>query len=110
MHQIWCIATRAGSKALSNLATAHKAMAHLQCQQLLRHHAEHLQPNAIELVKAGPGATLRKATEELRHELQAAAVPSGGNTASKYDHMDQTRWSCDEHDNTTASTILLEAW
>jgi hypothetical protein len=46
---------------------------HLQRQQLLCHHAEHLQPDAVELIKAGPCATLRKATEELGHELQAAA-------------------------------------
>jgi hypothetical protein len=43
---------------------------HLQRQQLLCHHAQHLQPDAVELIKARPGATLRKATEELGHELQ----------------------------------------
>jgi hypothetical protein len=43
---------------------------HLQRQQLLCHHAEHLQSDAVELIKAGPGATLREATEELGHELQ----------------------------------------
>jgi predicted glycosyltransferase len=49
-----------------------KAMfaAHLQRQQLLCHHAEHLQPDAVELVEASPGATLRQATEKLGHELQ----------------------------------------
>jgi hypothetical protein len=34
------------------------------------HLCAHLHINAVELIEAGPGATLSQATEELAHKLQ----------------------------------------
>ena len=41
----------------------------LNRQELLRHHREHLDVDAVELVEARPRAALRQAGEELAHEL-----------------------------------------
>ena len=43
----------------------------LDVQHLLRHHRQHLQVDAVELVEAGPGAAAGQALEELAHGLRS---------------------------------------
>lgn len=40
----------------------------LDAEELLSHHTQHLNVNAVKLVKAGPGARLSQASKELAHE------------------------------------------
>ena len=40
----------------------------LDAEKLLSHHTQHLNVNAVELIKAGPGARLSQAGKELAHE------------------------------------------
>lgn len=40
----------------------------LDAEELLSHHTQHLNVDAVELIKAGPGARLSQAGKELAHE------------------------------------------
>ena len=40
----------------------------LDAEELLSHHTQHLNVDAVELIKAGPGAGLSQAGKELAHE------------------------------------------
>ena len=57
---------------------------------LLRHHGQHLDVNAVELIKAGPGPTLSQTTEEL-----ACRAGEGGEARSE-----RQQWS----------KALLQGW
>ena len=48
----------------------------LYAEELLGNHTEHFNVNAVELVKAGPGAGLGQASKELAHEAVIQPLPT----------------------------------
>ena len=90
----------------------------LDAVDLLRHHGQHLQLDAVELVEARPGAGLRQPLEELAHGLVVETVGAVEHHALRLEgekrkrnitnlkYMYKNKWSWTLHIISKASSIL----